>query len=301
MRQGISPKRKFIISVLLLAAALTVASGVALSVYTSQDHQRSVVRNRDTDTIRFSSDKLYRVTEGEPQKYFYSTAKSQRVMQFYVCNYDQERSTLFCERDIEYQLVFTLNNTSVDADQYAVQSADGTHSFEDGVCTFTDTLPGGDRSLKTYSLAFEERDFGKLEWTVKVTPLNPTVTQGRILQAVLIPMEYTPVQGVFVKAEFSDSGRGKAPSEYAAYNLTVTIRGGAGTVKITWDKEMFDIDPFFWEKENVSETQDGLLISMNAEDETGACQITFFHHKDQTMTWTDWNELWEYIQVELQR
>ena len=158
MRQGTSPSRKLIISVLLLVAALSVASGVALSVYTSQDHQRSVVRNRDTDTFRFSSDKLYWVTEGEPQKYFYSTAKSQRVMQFYVCNYDQERSTLFCERDIEYRLDFTLNNTSMDASQYTVQSAVGTHSFEEGVCTFTDRLPGGDRSLKTYSLAFEERE-----------------------------------------------------------------------------------------------------------------------------------------------
>ena len=301
MRQGTSPSRKLIISVLLLVAALSVASGVALSVYTSQDHQRSVVRNRDTDTIRFSSDKLYRVTEGEPQKYFYSTAKSQRVMQFYVCNYDQERSTLFCERDIEYRLDFTLNNTSMDASQYTVQSADGTHSFEEGVCTFTDRLPGGDRSLKTYSLAFEEGDFDKLEWTVKVTPLNSTVTQGRILQAVLIPVEYTPVQGISVKAEFSDSGRGKAPSEYAAYNLTVTIRGGAGTVKITWDKERLDIDPFFTKLGNVLETEDGILLSMNSEDETGAYQITFFNHKNQNPMWADWNELWEYIQVELQQ
>ena len=134
-----------------------------------------------------------------------------------------------------------------------------------------------------------------------MTPLNSTVTQGRILQAVLIPVEYTPVQGISVKAEFSDSGRGKAPSEYAAYNLTVTIRGGAGTVKITWDKERLDIDPFFTKLGNVLETEDGILLSMNSEDETGAYQITFFNHKNQNPMWADWNELWEYIQVELQQ
>ena len=299
MRQGPSPTKNFILSILLLAAALSVAAGAALSVYTSQDHQRSVVRNRDTDTIRFSSDKLYRVTGGEPQKYFYSATKSQREMQFYVCNYDQERPTLFCEKDIEYLLEFRLNNTSLDANQYAVRSADSTYRFENGVCTFTDSLPGGDRSLKTYSLDFGEGDFEQLEWTVKVTPVNPTVTQGRILQAVLIPVEYIPIQGVSVKAEFSDSSRGKAPSAYAAYNITITIRGGDGRVKLTWDKERLDIDPYFTARVNGTETDGGIVIPMNPEDETGTCQATFFNHLSQMQTWSDWNELWQYIHVEL--
>lgn len=299
MRQGTSPTKNFILSVLLLAAVLAVAAGAALSVYTSQDHQRSVVRNRDTDTIRFSSDKLYRVTEGEPQKYFYSATKSQREIQFYVCNYDQERPTLFCERDIEYLLEFRLNNTSLEANQYVVRSTDGTYRFENGVCTFTDSLPGGDRSLKTYSLDFGEGDFDQLEWTVKVTPVNPTVTQGRFLQAVLIPVEYIPIQGVSVSAEFTDRGRGKAPSAYAAYNVTITIRGGAGRVKLTWDKAMLDIDPFFREQANGTETDDGILFPMNSEDETGSRQVTFFNHQNQKPTWSDWNELWQYIHVEL--
>ena len=293
MKNGFSPKKKTVLLICLSLAALVLVSGGTLAVYTSQDHQRSVVRNRDNDTIRFSSDKLYRVASGAaPQKYYYPMGKDERTMTFYVCNYDQAKTTLFSEEDLEYTIRFLVKNGTGSGDSYRISNGSIEKTVaNNGTCTFTDRLNGGKKSLNSYSFTFAEGDYNTVELTVEVTPMDSVVTQGRVLNGILVPIEHAATQGVAVKSEFTDSRRSASPQEFDAYNLSVTISGGAGDVLIEWETDKLDIDPFFKEKENVTGTDGHLVISMNSEDETGSYLIQFYNHNTEKPSWTDWSQV----------
>ena len=299
MKNGFSSKNRFFIAVCLILAVLAVAVGGTLAVYTSQDHQRSVVRNRDNDTIRFSSDKLYRVMSGTaPQKYYYPMGEEERTMNFYVCNYDQAKTTLFSEKDIEYQIQFSVKNGTAAGEGYRISNGSSEKNIaNNGACSFTDKLSGGKKSSNSYSFTFAEGDFNKVELTVTVTPANAALTQERILNGILVPIEQVMTQGVTVRSEFTDSAR-SGPDDFDAYNLSVTISGGAGDVLITWDHDMLDIDPFFQNKENVRVTGGGLIASMNSEDETGSYLIQFYNHKSEKPGWTDWADIPIYVELQ---
>ena len=76
MKNCNSSKKRIIVSLCLIVGVLTVFIGGTLAIYTSQDHQRSVVRNRDNEIIRYSSDKLNRVAGDAPVKaYYYPMSK----------------------------------------------------------------------------------------------------------------------------------------------------------------------------------------------------------------------------------
>lgn len=299
MKNGFSLKKKMAVFICLTLAALVTAVSGTLAVYTSQDHQRSVVRNRDNDTIRFSSDKLYRVMTGTaPQKYYYPIGKGEQTMTFYVCNYDQAKTTLFNEKDLEYRIDFKVTNGTGTGEIYRISNGSNEKAVaNNGTCSFTDRLDSGKKSLNSYSFTFSEDDYSKVELTVTVTPTAPSLTQERILNGILIPVEYVAAQGVSVKSEFPDSSR-SGPENFDAYNLLVTISGGAGNVLITWNHSQLDIDPFFKEKGNVTVTEQGVSIKMNSEDKTGSYLIQFYNHSTEKPSWTDWSAL--PIQVTLQ-
>lgn len=293
MKKISSLKKRSIMSACLVMGALVLLIGGTLAIYTSQDHQRSVVRNRDNEVIRFSSDKLYRVTSGTTaQKYYYPMGKDERTMTFQVCNYDQAKSTLFNEKRIEYTITFQINN-GTDGFDYTISNGKTTKSVTTGSSeSFTDSLVGGRKSTNSYSFTFSEGDFNKVELLVTVTPTNPTVTQNRILNGVLIPIEYATTQGVTIKSEFTDSTRGK-PDQFDAYNLSVMISGGAGNVIIEWENEKLDIDPFFASGKNFSkgDKYSSIVVPMNSEDETGSYLIQFYNHNTNRPEWTSWSKI----------
>lgn len=293
MKNYNSSKKRIILSVCLIVGVLTVLIGGTLAIYTSQDHQRSVVRNRDNEVIRFSSDKLYRVTASTTaQKYYYPMGKDERTMTFQVCNYDQAKSTLFNEKRIEYTITFQINN-GTDGFSYTISNGDMSRSVMTGNSTsFKDSLVGGRKSTNSYSFTFSEGDFNKVELSVTVIPTNPTVTQNRILNGVLIPIEYATTQGVTIKSEFTDSTR-RTPDQFDGYNLSVMISGGAGNVIIKWKNEELDIDPFFASGKDFSKDDkySSIVVPMNSEDETGSYLIQFYNHNTNRPGWTSWSQI----------
>lgn len=295
MKKYFSSKKRMVLTICLLLAALITAVGTTLAIYTSQDHQRSVVRNRDNETIRFSSDKLYRVTNGTPaSKYYCPMGQNDKTMRFYVCNYDQAKTTVFCEKDLEYNIEFTVNN-DIDSDNvYIISNGTEEKQINNGSsCSFTDTLVGGKKSLNSYEFTFQEGDFNQVQLTVNVTPVNLELTQNRILNGILIPIEYASTQGLTVKNEFTDSTRG-TPDKFDAYNMLVMISGGEGDVLITWDNTKLDIDPFFALNKEVNQNDNGtssIVVRMNSEDATGSYLIQFYNHNSEKPIWTSWEDV----------
>lgn len=295
MKKGISSKKRIILLFCLIVGVILAATGGSFAIYTSQVYQRSVVRNRDNDVIRFSSDRLYRVQNGTTvaQKYYYPLSSEQRTMTFQVCNYDQAKNTLFNEKDIDYNITFQVNN-GTDGFSYTVSNGSTTKTVvTEGSVSFTDNLRKGKRSTNSYSFTFGEDDYNKVELLVKVTPSDLSTTQNRILNGNLIPVEYTAVQGVAVKSEFTDAARGFGPEAFDAYNLMVSISGGSGDVLITWDHTMLDIDYFFASDKTITKYENHSTISvpMNSDDTTGTYLIQFYNHNTQKPDWTSWSQL----------
>ena len=291
MRKAPAPKGKLTLSLILLLAALAVAAGGTVAIYTSQVFQRSVVRNRDSEAIRFSSNKLYRVADGTPlQLYYYPMSKYQTTMSFTVCNYDQSKSTVVSEKDIGYSVTFSIPEGTNTFD-YTVN---GTSSVNGKLTIDSKPLQGAKRSSDSYTIDFGSHAYADTKISVTVTPTDLTLTKNTVLQATLIPIEYATTQGVTVKSEFTDSTRG-TPNQFAAYNLSVSISGGKGNVVISWDASQLDIDPFFKTKgtdgTDPNTGYDTLTVSMNAEDETGAYLIQFYNHNSAKPTWKAWDQL----------
>lgn len=304
MKKNISPRRKIILTICLIVGVVLAMAGGTLAIYTSQVYQRAVVRNRYNDVIRFSSDKLYRKkdTENPPQKYYYPVGDNQISMTFSVCNYDQVNNTLFSENDIDYNINFKVTN-GTDGFKYIVSCGDqGEELKNGGILDMSGNLQGGRRSVQTYTITFDKGDYDKVEIEVIVTPDEPTTTQGRILNGILIPIKYATTQGVRLSQEFIDSTRGK-PNQFDAYNLLISVSGGEGKVVIAWNSTQLDIDPFFvtassgtpGTAENGYKT---LTVSMNSEDETGTYLISFYNHNITDPGWTDWENLPIDVQLE---
>ena len=290
-------KRNFIkrVWVIILAAmAMILLVRGTMAIYTSQVYQRAVVRNRYNDVIRFSSDKLYRVTAttDEPQPYYYPIGENQQTMTFSVCNYDQANNTLFNEKEIGYTISFKVENGTPGFD-YTVSSGSISKTLQNnGNLSMTGSLAGGQRSVDTYSVTFDAKDYNKVRITVKVTPTDSGITQNYILNGVLIPTEYTAAQGVRLNWEFTDSTRG-TPDKFDAYNLLVSVSGGAGNALITWDHTKLDIDPFFASGKDITKSgnESTLTVPMNSENETGTYLISFYNHSTTKPEWTAWSEL----------
>lgn len=305
MKKIISARRRLVLLACLILLAIASVVGVTLAIYTSQAYQRSVVRNRDAEAIRFSSDKLYRVASGTAaQIYYYPVGKGQNNMSFQVCNYDQSKNTVFSEKDIEYTITFQITNGTDDF-EYTIN----TEKVRNGeTVSFTDSLKGTKRSINTYTFNFAESDYNNVEVTVLVTPTDLMLTKNTVLNGILVPIEYATTQGVTLKYDFTDCVRViddaiAGPDQFDAYNMSVSISGGEGDVVISWNSDQLDIDPFFSAKANATPgtAEDGyatLTVHMNAEDETGAYLIQFYNHGSQKHEWVNWSDL--PIRVELQ-
>lgn len=293
MRKFPTPGRRLTSALVLLLSFAAIAVTGTLAIYTSQVYQRAVVRNRDTEAIRFSSDKLYRVADGTPmQTYYYPMSKGQTTMSFTVCNFDQSKNTVVSEKDIEYKVTFSIPEKTNPFD-YTVNG----NSAVNGELTIDNQiLQGARRSSDTYTINFDSHAYAETEISVTVTPKVLALTKNTVLQAKLVPIEYATTQGVTVKYEFTDGTRleNNTPDKFDAYNLSVSISGGKSDVVIAWDSEKLDVDPFFKDKGTIERDENGytmLTIPMNSEDETGTYLIQFYNHNAEKHPWTKWGDL----------
>lgn len=290
-----SPHQKRLgLSLILLLAALAAAAGVTYAIYTSQVYQRAVVRNRDTEDIRFSSDKLYRVVSDDTtaKKYYCPMSQGQKTMSFTVCNYDQSKKTVVNQHRLEYDIKIQVNN-GTDGFEYTINDST---VYNGQTWTQSGALAGGRRSMDTYTIKFSEDDYNRVEVTVTVTPKDPSLTKNTKLYGTLIPIEYATTQGVKLSSEFSDSANAEI-KDVDAYNYSVSISGGEDDVVIAWDHSQLDIDPFFLGKmkkpDGSNYVTNGnistLTIHMNSEDETASYHFQFYNHGTQKPT--SWDAL----------
>ena len=103
------PKLKIILIVLLALAGLSAVVGGSFAAYTSQAYQRGVARNRDNETVRFTSNYLQACANTTDSKdyagrtvLFSDSTSGEISVDIFVYNYANGNENLVSQKDITY-------------------------------------------------------------------------------------------------------------------------------------------------------------------------------------------------------
>ena len=284
------PKLKTILIVLLALAGLSAVVGGSFAAYTSQAYQRGVARNRDNETVRFTSNYLQACANTTDSKdyagrtvLFSDSTSGEISVDIFVYNYANGNENLVSQKDITYNMsiMFESSNTG---NSYSVKVEDGdvqtvqSNKFEQSNVR----LAGRRASSHKYTVTFPASDLDKLKITAVATPTvsSLSATNNQKLAAVI---------------KFIDQIDGNSPKDFAGFNYEVSISSGVADATLTWNTAIVEIDKFFLinlgksDKEIESILAAGTLtFTMNQTKGTGDYLIPFYI-KDKRKITDDWN------------
>lgn len=297
---------KIIICAILAIAGILAVAGGSYAAYTSQDAQRGVVRNRDTEAVRFTSNYLQICANGTAQnKYAGKTilfTESQKTLSklpinIEIYNYVKGNTAIVNERDIVYDLTLTFEGGH---GEYTVNgdTVTGNTYTEKGV-----TLTGRSASTKKYTVTISGADVDKLKITATAIPTKLSVTNNQILAAVISPCTESKVNVFTCEGSFIDASDDaeSTPAKYDAFNYEVSISNGKADVTITWDPEAVEIDKYFLQKIGKADTSTKagtVTFEMNQEEGSGDYLIPFYIISKDKVKDLDWNGMKDIIKVE---
>ena len=259
------PKLKTILIVLLALAGLGAAVGGSFAAYTSQAYQRGVVRNRDSETVRFTSNYLQTCANNTIETnyagrtvLFDEKATGDLTIDIYVYNYANGNENLVSQRDITYDMTIEFNG-GADTSTYTVKVDDGDSTpVASGAFTKnSEKLSGRVANFHKYTVTFPASDLNKLRITATATPTQGSlsVTNNQMLAAVIAPgVGSTP-------SPFTCEGRyvykaNSTPNQYDGFNYEVLISSGKAKATLSWNKDVVEIDRFFLQKLGITDDDD---------------------------------------------
>lgn len=294
--------KRIVLAVICMIGLLTIAGG-SFAAYTSQDFQRGVARNRDNEAVRFTSNYLQSFAysaEPDPKSYagrtvlFSDTEKDKNLsIDIWVYNYAGS-TTLVNQKDITYNMTISFgegNGTgySVTTDTGKTVAQNGTTYTISGV-----TLPGITPTAHKYTVTFPGSDLDKLKITATAIPQNMSVTNNQMLAAVIAPCTGSSTQTFSFEGKFTDTS--VAPNLYDGFNYEVSISSGKANATLTWDPSAVEIDKFFLQNLEKSETDIAAILKagtltfvMNQPEGTGDYLIPFYI-KDRNKIPANWND-----------
>ncbi len=282
------PTRKNLIVIIAVLACVVLAAGGTFAAYTSQGHMRAVVRNRDNETVRFTSNYLRNCTKTSADKGEYpgkvilysneSAEENELTIDIFVYNYVLGNMSLINENDITYDMVIRLTggtktsySVKLEDTALAKQSSEGDELVyktpDEGV-----TLIGRTPHANHYTVTIAGADLDKIKITAVATPRNMSATGNQLLAAVIAPCTESTVQEFTCKGAFADASTG-TPKDYDAFNYEVTISAGRANVTITWNANKLEIDQFFLQK--ISDRESDKKYTYVKKNEKGEGSLTF--------------------------
>lgn len=305
MKISEKPKRKRRAAALLCLAGLFLLIGGSYAAYTRQAYQRGVARNRDTETVSFSSNFLQRCANGTPSNAYvvknivYGEAqKNETLVSFdiYVYNYSNGNKTLASDKDISYTMKIEFNEGS--GSNYTVQcDSDGVTSVSNNVYEVTKTLTGRSGNENKYTVSFPGNEIDRLKITATAIPTNTTITNNQILTAILVPCTSVSMSSFRAEGSFIDKAEG-SPQDFDGFNYEVSISGGEADAVLTWDQSIVEIDQYFLKKlgsniTTTSEQKSQLTFKMNRSEGTGDYLISFYIKSKEKIpkTWDEMNQI----------
>lgn len=303
-----SIKKVYIVTLILTFVALILIAPSTAS-YLNQAYKRGVVRNREEEAIRFTSNYLSLVAKNTEANSF-----AQRIITYK----EDESEELSCEIDVrnyipgstnlinEYTVTYTFQVTLKKATPGAAYSVGGQSESadENGICSFTldnQKLLGRSRNENTYTVTFYKGDLNDLSITVTATPQNTAYTGNQFLAARLYPCTKSETQPFSCVGKFADKASGMAPSAFDAYNYEIVLANGRARVTLTWDKDLYEIDPFFKSKMaqgDIEVDSEGKLVFIMDQTKGNDSYIIPFYKKNKAAcNELSWDQMAEKILI----
>ena len=320
------PTHKNLIVIIAVFVCVMLAAGGTFAAYTSQGHMRAVVRNRDNETVRFTSNYLRNCTKTSADKGEYpgkvilysneSSEAAELTIDIFVYNYVLGNMSLINENDITYDMEIRLAGGTQESYSVKLEDTALTRQSDDGdeqVYTTTSdgvTLIGRTPHANHYTVTIAGADLDKIRITAVATPRNLSVTGNQLLAAVIAPCTESTVQEFTCKGVFADSSTG-TPKDYDAFNYEVSISAGRANVTITWNANILEIDQFFLKKISDRETDNicqyvkknsngegSLTFVMDQSAGMGDYMIPFYLTSPQEELPDTWDAMEKYISVD---
>lgn len=324
----ITREKKNIAVILGLAAVFLISLG-AYAAYTNQAFLRGVLRNNYSETVRFSSNYLQLCEKGTAEKNYVSRVvlfpdDSQdniaREIDIYLYNYANGNSKKVNEKDITYDMVLKLTGGNAQKVEFFDENNNITElNATDGVYQTRKTLIGRTPKVHHYRVTILNSDLNHIHISAKAEPIGQSSTGTKMLAAMIYPRSEGAAGTFSYSGTFADKDSGNTPEMFDALNYEISISTGRAEVILTWNKEVVEMDPFFYTKlknrdasynlpdsaEKYEQTSDGqqvkLRFIMDQSDGTGDYRIPFYWVNRKTEYTSSWDNLKDIIEIEAQK
>lgn len=298
--------KKIVIAVVCIAALLTAVSS-SYAAYTSQAYKRGVARNRDNETVRFTSNYLQNCAEGtQPSEYAGRTIlfeesekeKDTLTINLDIYNYANGNLNLVSQKDITYNLQVSFSGG--DGNGYSVTYENDSVTTTDSVTyTIDNTLTGRTANQHHYVLSFPGKELDKLKITVTATPVPVSVNNGQILAAVIAPCTGSSTNAFSFEGKYTDESESTTPQDYSGFNYEISISSGSATATLKWKSAVLEVDQFFITKIKnagsiIKQADGSLTFTMDQPKGTGDYLIPFYI-KDKSKVPDNWAGMKELI------
>lgn len=260
------PKWKRIILAVICLVGLLAVAGQSYAAYTSQAYQRGVARNRDSETVRFTSNYMQNcASSAQNSDYVGRTVLFSEAdkndpektlsIDLYVYNYANDNTTLVSQRDITYTLEVSFIDRKGADNQYSVsyeENGQPTSLTADSNGKYTSvnrTLIGRNPYSHKYTITFPAKDLDQLKIIAVATPVSASmsVTNNQKLAATIAPCISSATNPFSSNGEFIHAS-GDMPADYDGFNYEISISSGKANATLTWDTSMVEIDNYFLQK-----------------------------------------------------
>ena len=305
------PKWKLIAVALLCSVSMLLLISGSYAAYTRQAYQRGIARNRDTETVSFTSNYLQLCTSGTKENSYIQknvvfgedeVTKDSVSFDIYVYNYANGNTSLVSQKDITYTMKIEFKDGS--GTNYSVKCDDDEAVTVTGnVYEITKTLTGRVANANKFTVSFPGSEIDKMKITASAIPEDITITNNQFLATILVPCTSTAASTFRAEGTFIDKSEG-TPRDYDGFNYEVSISGGQAEATLIWDSNIVEIDKYFLkkigkQKSDINTEKDSgkqtLVFTMNQSAGTGDYLIPFYI-KSKTAIPETWDEMKKVIQ-----
>lgn len=280
-------KYLFVIAICCLAIALGIQQTIA--AYISISNMKAVASTNENESL-FNSNYLYgyRSTPSPIARNPIEINGNGYTVSFTISifNYHKQDINLVNPSDVTYELV--IKATGAQGDNYsdykvndAVLGSDATYSSGNVI------IKGRKADKDNYEITMPIRDLDYAQFeavaTVKTVSGGSTGTNIRCLAAIIAPSKRSQVASPSVEGRLVESGN---IDDYDAFNYEITVGGNESDVKLVWNNEYIEIDPFFARDKII--TTENNRCAMEFHMDIGTKIIQFYRTgADRPSEWSD--------------
>ena len=271
--------RVMAVAAALCVCALLAGIGLTWSAYTGDAYLKGVEVTNATQSL-FASDMLvgyYQVPTDDAidsRSVVVDTSSETCSFTFRIYNCLLDDQQVVNDKDVPYTLSVTASG--IEDSEWSISPAAGSV-----------TLPGNKATVKEYTITFPKSALGNVSFTVKATVDTTQTNIGTklaCLAAKIVPNEQSSVTPALVSGELVDKDGTFA--SYDAYNYRVTVTGVAAKVKVSWNADAVELDPFFSANHQNDVTLDVQTGSVTFTMEPGSAIINFYRSGSPS-SWDD--------------